>query len=321
MPRFQKIFVAAPGNTVTGGPELLHQLVHELRGLGQQAFICYTPFDKAFETPAAYRHYEAPQAAFEDAPGHLLIVPEVSPGLALSVRRARAAMWWLAVDGFLVRSGESELKDRWRRLRYMLTGRRPWSFRPLRPLLHFAQSQYAVDFLRGHGIEAAPLSDYLNAAHEAPADAPPREAQIAYNPKKGKAVTAALMAAHPDLRFVPIANLSPAGVVDLLHRSALYIDFGHHPGKDRLPREAAMAGCCVVTGRRGSAANPVDIPIAQTYKLDERAPDFIRQFGEVARAILAAPEARARDFDAYRAAIRGERAVFAQQVRDVFTRD
>lgn len=325
MPQFKKIFVAAPGNTVTGGPELLHQLVHELRGLGQQAFICYTPFEKSFECPAPYRIYDAPQAAFEDAPGNLLVVPEVSPGLACSVKQARAAMWWLAVDGFLVHSGESALKDRWRNLRYKLTGRRPWTMRPLRPLLHFAQSQYAVEFLRGHGIEAAPLSDYLNIAHdvagEAQGEAPPREAQVAYNPKKGKAVTAALMAAWPGIRFVPIANLTPAGVVDLLRRSALYIDFGHHPGKDRLPREAAMAGCCVITGRRGSAANPVDIPIPKKYKLDERAPGFVQAFGEVARAVLAAPQAHAPDFDAYRATIRREREVFAQQVRDVFTRD
>ena len=178
--------------------------------------------------------------------------------------------------------------------------------------------------LRGAGRQAAPLSDYLNIAHdvgqEGQGGAAAREPQVAYNPKKGKAVTAALIAAHPEIRFVPIANLTPAGVVDLLRRSALYIDFGHHPGKDRLPREAAMAGCCVVTGRRGSAANPVDIPIPQKYKLDERAPGFIQAFGDIARAVLAAPQAHAPDFDAYRAAIRRERAVFAQQVRDVFTK-
>jgi len=41
----------------------------------------------------------------------------------------------------------------------------------------------------------------------------------------------------------------------------LYVDFGKHPGKDRMPREAAVHGCCIITGRRGAAGNPFDIPI------------------------------------------------------------
>ena len=32
----------------------------------------------------------------------------------------------------------------------------------------------------------------------------------------------------------------------------VYIDFGHHPGQDRLPREAVQCGCVVITGTRGS---------------------------------------------------------------------
>ena len=31
------------------------------------------------------------------------------------------------------------------------------------------------------------------------------------------------------------------------------VDLGHHPGKDRLPREAALAGCVTVVGRAGAA--------------------------------------------------------------------
>ena len=29
----------------------------------------------------------------------------------------------------------------------------------------------------------------------------------------------------------------------------LYIDFGGFPGKDRLPREAVMHDCCIITGK------------------------------------------------------------------------
>jgi len=38
----------------------------------------------------------------------------------------------------------------------------------------------------------------------------------------------------------------------------VYIDFGHHPGQDRLPREAVQCGCVVITGKRGSG-NQINI--------------------------------------------------------------
>ena len=46
----------------------------------------------------------------------------------------------------------------------------------------------------------------------------------------------------------------------------IYIDFGEHPGKDRIPREAAANGCCVITNRKGSAAYAEDVPIPDQFK-------------------------------------------------------
>ena len=40
---------------------------------------------------------------------------------------------------------------------------------------------------------------------------------------------------------------------------------------NRIPREAAMCGCCVITNRNGSAANNVDVQIADKYKFDNEA--------------------------------------------------
>ncbi len=49
----------------------------------------------------------------------------------------------------------------------------------------------------------------------------------------------------------------------------IYIDFGHHPGRDRIPREAALAGAIVLSSLKGSAKNSVDIPIDDLYKFDD----------------------------------------------------
>jgi hypothetical protein len=55
-------------------------------------------------------------------------------------------------------------------------------------------------------------------------------------------------------------------VTSLLRRSRAYVDFGPHPGMDRLPREAALAGCVVITNREGAAAYDEDLPLPSMYK-------------------------------------------------------
>ena len=44
---------------------------------------------------------------------------------------------------------------------------------------------------------------------------------------------------------------------------------GNHPGKDRIPREAAYCGCCVITNRKGSAEYAEDVPIPEEYKISD----------------------------------------------------
>jgi len=62
-------------------------------------------------------------------------------------------------------------------------------------------------------------------------------------------------------------RISPEEVTTLLHRAKIYIDFGPHPGMDRLPREAAIANCIVITNRSGAARYEEDVPIPSIYKV------------------------------------------------------
>jgi hypothetical protein len=305
--------------SVTGGPELLHQLVDQLRKNGHDATIVYLPLGEPFECPEPYRIYDAPQSDLQDEPGVLVIVPEVSTALLRKLKQATGAVWWLSVDNYLGVNRESCLKDAYRRYKSIILGRR-LPLRSLRKFHHFAQSHYAFEFLEKAGIKAYPLSDYLGAAHLEQPKWPLYIKQdiIVYNPKKGVGITTLLRKANPDIRFIAIENMAPQKVAELLARAKLYIDFGHHPGKDRLPREAAMAGCCVITGRRGSAANPFDITIPEKYKFDERSSDFLVAFRKQALSLLRDYENRRLEFDSYRARIRAENALFIQQVEELF---
>jgi hypothetical protein len=260
-----KIFVTCPGGLVTGGAELLHQLVDQLRKTGNAAYISYLPAGTPFALPDAYRHYDAPQSAVEDAHGNLVVFPEICTRHSRKIRQADCAIWWLSVDNYFRFPQNHHLANPVTRfkgnrfydpLRHAVSLLRNRSFRSMRTLRHFAQSRYAQDFLRQRGIEAAMLTDYLGAEHTAVGAGAFANKQdiIVFNPKKGAEVTAGLMRALPGHRFVPIQNLSAQGVAELLRSAKVYIDFGHHPGKDRPPREAAMAGCCVIVGGAGASA-------------------------------------------------------------------
>lgn len=316
--RSKRIVVFSP-TKVTGGPELLHQLVDSLRSLGHDARICYFPFDRTHEKPAAYERYNAPQTPFADEPGVDFVVPETATWILRRIRHAKPAIWWLSVDNYLMRTGDSRLKDLVNRFRSVL--RRTLPLSELRGYVHYTQSAYARDFLSAAGIPSTPLSDYIGSEYlERAPDASNRSDTIAYNPKKGRKRTRRLIAAHPQLRFTAIENMTRTEVVSLLRNAKVYVDFGHHPGKDRLPREAAAAGCCVVTGRRGAATNPEDVPISDFYKLDDSNGSYVNEFGPVAHSIFTDFASHFKAFEEYRKAIWMEPRVFQEQVESIFGR-
>ena len=57
-------------------------------------------------------------------------------------------------------------------------------------------------------------------------------------------------------------------VQDVLSRSKYFIDFGHHPGKDRIPREAAIANCIPIVRCEGAARYMEDVFLPKILKID-----------------------------------------------------
>ena len=53
-----------------------------------------------------------------------------------------------------------------------------------------------------------------------------------------------------------------------LSRSDLYLDLGHFPGRDRLPREAISTGCPVLLANRGAARYLNDFNLQDEFKFD-----------------------------------------------------
>jgi hypothetical protein len=323
MKTYKKILVVCPAGAVTGGPEALHQLVNHMQHLGLPAYIVYLPFDEAAMPPVPYRHYVTPIHQYEDEVGNLIIFPEVYPMLALKVKRAKAALWWLSLENFLERRHISPLHDKIRYFKKALKGCRPWGgAKDLKGILHFSQTEHATQYLRSCGIEPIPLIDSIN--EEFLTDKyldkiTHKQDVILYNPTKGKKVTQTLIEAYPQWEFVPLRGFNREQLSEKLYAAKLYIDFGHHPGRDRMPREAAMHGCCLITGILGSAGNAVDLPIPSKYKLDSSQGDFVTSFGTLVADVMNHFPRHWDAFSSYRKWLQEEPHIFKQQIADYFS--
>lgn len=310
------LIVACPGDCVTGGPELLHQLVCEVNRLGGEAKMLYLPTSQMFAVPDQYLDYcsnsSRATAADLQRSDVLLVVPETLIELS-RVCKGETVIWWQSVDNYLGIRRENIFKNTVGFL-WALWRRKGMGLRNIRHCRHLYQSEFAHRFLERHGIDSQPMGDYLTSAHLcSPASRHERKDLVLYNPLKGMRHTA-LLRAHTDFEWRPIQGLTPQGVSELLRSAKLYVDFGNHPGKDRLPREAALAGCCVITGLKGSAAFQTDVDIPTEFKLNERSDLFVQKFIRMANQVFSDFEGESSRFDGYREKIRAEQGVFLAQV-------
>ena len=305
-----KVSILCPAGSISGGPEAMHQLCGGLRTRGVDAAMVYYGGSGGGRAPCsvpaeyAYCGVEVRPIA-EDGPDQMIVIPEVATSLAHRFPTARKAIWWLSVDNYF----------KWQHL-----NPGPSVLDPGADLLHLCQSQYARDFLSRAGI-AAPLmlTDYLTPGAFALGSPTDRLPLIAYNPKKAPDALHHLIADRGGRAWIPLEGLDKPALADLLREVRVSIDFGPHPGRDRLPREAALCGAVVITGRRGAAAFADDIPLAASYRLDEAAPDFHanalgiidRLLGEEDDFLLAWAEQRS-----YRHWIGRNAAVFAVELEE-----
>ena len=321
----KKIFIVASGNAVSGGPEVLHQLGDSLNRYGRRAWMVYHPFNKLHETPDAYRRYNVSPVRLDQVePGSIVVLPEVSASLIDRFPTAQVYFWWLSVDRFFDQAAYTPplgilgarllVKIQLGTLRRRVAG-------------HLYQSEYAREFLEAESFgPAARLGDFLADEYVQAATRSrqgPRENILVYNPAKGRQRTKAILRAlaksgRPMPQAVPLEGMTRDGVCELLKRAKVYMDFGGHPGKDRIPREAVALGACVLVNRRGSAANAVDVPISGDFKIDDRQRGFEKLAVEKIHMLMDDFEQLAPRLDDYRQSIALEPAGFLDDVNSAF---
>jgi hypothetical protein len=243
-----KIYINCPGAVLAGGVESLFQLADAINSLGGDAIMLWDQ-NHSNPIPKKYSHYNIKHSEpVIDSPENWVIYPEVWTEKIDTFKNMRKCIWWLSVT-----NNHGKFKN----------------FSNSK-VTHFYQSFFALEFLQKNNVDTyLPLFDYINKNYtEQTYDSTLKEDIVCFNPVKGKEITSSIIKNTPNVKFVPITNMSEEKVIELLKISKIYIDFGHHPGRDRIPRESVILGNCILTNKSGAAGFYNDIPIDKKYKVE-----------------------------------------------------
>ena len=323
--RYERIFVLCP-TTLTGGPEALHQLAQLTNEAGIETRLGYYGTGSIvrgangrlilkpdLQNPcvAGYAKYN-PLIGVGDYPlddRTLVVLPEVIAWHAERVKPADVAVWWLSVDNAFHRTSPLRREAERR------------SFFADRSIHHLCQTNYAAGLLRREGVERIyDLVDYTDDAFTLrPPLGPNSGAALAYNPKKGVALAEAFFAENPGFEPRRIEEMTKAQIVEVFRQTRTYVEFGHNPGKDRMPREAACAGCIIVARKLGGTAHFGDVPLSNKFKFSEEDVGSGR-LTALLREIDRDPQPFWEEQAYYRRYLYSERALMKLQVERLFGR-
>jgi hypothetical protein len=314
-----KIYLVTSNNVVTGGVEATYQLYHTLKKLNKNPklllmdpgvhpqrqndwlYLHQQTFNKSY--PEVYRKYEVDfddlVDNIEDREDNFLLAPEIFPDMLSQFEHIQKGIWWLSVDNGLGEDQRNFIAER-----------------NSSDIWHFYQSEYAHWFLLNNGVnKLSKLTDFISSEYrDLHIDTSKKENIVLFNPKKGIETTSKLIQDNPNIQFIPIINMTPDQIKELMIKSKIYIDFGHHPGKDRMPREAALCGCCVITGFKGSAMFFDDVNIPVNYKFG----DDLSKVSSLLEDVFINFDLHYSNFDFYRKQIYLEIEQFKLEIKKIF---
>lgn len=320
----KKIYIVCPPNKATGGPEALHQLGYILNQLGFDAKMLYSkksmnpvhPFYKMYQVPFVTK--------IKDTDDTVLIIPESMTHLIAKYPLAEKKVWWLSLDFYEILMNHRQRKKNF--ISALFSGKKypEYRFEPNQTVTHWYQSQRTKEFLETKKLDnpIRYLCDYPTELffEELPNwDAFKKENTITYNPKKGLDVIESFKNQLPQYNWVALEKMTREEMRAVLRKAKLHVDFGYFPGRDKIPREALVSGCCLLTGRGGTAGFKEDLGIPEKFKLDmeDQKPEKIK---ELVVHIMENYNEVIKEFLPFREFVMGEKNRMIEDVEKLFNK-
>lgn len=332
------IYIVSNGNKETGGPETLHQIANILIKHGYDASMAYYN-PKSYKTPKRYEKYNVPiTTSIIDSNDNILIVPESLTHILSRYKRIKKCIAWLSVDYYILSDPNTLIKYRmeangWPKILYPLAFAvllaknkiqfSRYKFQDNGLYVHTYNCEYVKRFLLEHGIKpqrtlyiCGPLNDvfFEKAKH---VNITKKGNYILYNPTKGMKFTKRVIdycnEKRLNVRFVPLMNMSADDVSNWMAKAKVYIDFGEFPGPERIPREAVMMGCNIITSRNGGAGNDIDVPIPSFLKFEDKEENLEKIYETIVKMIESYDEYY-HYYDEYRLKVKNQKDILNNNI-------
>ena len=344
------VYVVCPANSFSGGADALHQMVYYLNQMNVCAKIVYKvdDFNKdSVSIPDRYRVYVNDyllESDIVDSLKNIIVVSESYTKERLKYKNAKVLIWWLGIN-------ENLTYNFWKKVFFLLTiplrmlknhnyyknrtssviktilNREIYPFKNELPgITHLCASYYAFDyvsrksrnkvFLCIEPISKLFLNGYLKGKGDIPLEF--RKDVILFNPARNyNKIIKKISDRAPELKFEPLRGFNQQQLIEKYASSKLYIDFGAFPGAERIPKEAVLYGCAIITGKRGASGFYGDVPIPNEYKFDD--PEMqIDQIVKRIQYVLSDYKSVYHDFDEYRETVLNLEKKFIKSLTEVF---
>ena len=309
-----KVYILCP-YIKTGGPRSLHTLGKYLIDSGVNVKVKY--LSESVQNKPLYDDLVLPVATeVEDECGNSVIVPEKEINYLDKYTKVNKIVWWLSlyffkvndpfwfVDTMIKRRGLSPNIYIPELIYYLLRNIdliNVWINhfkleKKLKNYYHLYNCNIIRDFLLTKEVKADNMKMLVG-----PIDSTFFEVSkndivsqkkniVAVNPKKTDKIVLRLLKEklsnlRDDISLVEIKDMSQMQVKETLIKSKLYVDLGYFPGTERIPREAVLLYCNVITSRIGAASDDEDIPIDKKYKVDIQRKNIINIAKQIAQMV------------------------------------
>jgi len=354
-----RFVIIVPRGLKTGGPECLHQLHFTLLSLGRDSCLLAAPGTENSQSSPEYDRYLPQYISGNDlVQSDILVVPEYLKSIPKSMERkvGRVVLWWLSVDNSPHFKGNvncmkvARVTDKWippekdisfePRKKFRLA--RSGKVRIKKVIRYFYSKAFSNDLpgknsinayhseyarrnlLERFGVEGFILTDYVkNIDFQKYSEDPGRfhkRPLISFNGNKGFELVHQLERQLQDkVDFLPLKSFTRSELLDIFLKSDLYLDLGHFPGKDRMPREALKAGCPILISRFGAAENEIDFAIPPEYKLDLENLNTESAAAKVLEILSLGKQLNLRNQENYRQSLFQDQEKFIREVEQFIT--
>ncbi len=285
--KINKIQILIPGGGFYGGIESLHQLAHLLKKNKFNSKVIYVPvnnrlgFDNNFKKNNNLNNYSINLSKeILDEENILTIIPETFTGYVNYFKKSKLAIWWLSVDNYFKKKKSEKLFLK-RLINFifnnLISGKDFHYEYQLelndikdKNIFNLCQSQYAFNFLKKRKFKRIYyLCDYIhNRINNKKVKN--KKYDVALNYHKGEKFNNEFIKNYSDiLKFKLLKDLNLKESQEMLSKSKIFVDFGNHPGRDRMPRETVTSKTNILILNKGAAAFFKDLPIKKKYKFDE----------------------------------------------------